>query len=115
MEVNYNKQKQRFEVWFGKIGEKLIRLEYHPTHPDTITDCEEFCLLGKAGIDCKKLRHPAYEKGKTLTDFCATLGYDYDYLLENKEMASEFIPNYIDVMEFYTPEEIENAKEKENV
>lgn len=107
MEVSYDKQRKQF---IALIGEKIIRLKYFPTHPDTITDCGEFCLLGKSGINCMKLRHPENPR-KTLTDFCACLGFEYEHLLESKELPSDFVPDYKDILDFYTQEEIEKAKD----
>lgn len=107
MEVSYNKQRQQFEI---NIDEKLIRFEDYPDDPNTLTDCESVCPLAKNGIDCAKLRHPN-KKGekKTLMDFCAELPFDYRHLLDGVEQPSNFIPNYWDIMEFYTSVEIKNA------
>jgi len=108
MEVKYDKQRHQFEI---NIDEKLIRLEHYPNDPDTFIDCESVCPLAKNGIDCSKLRHPFKQGEKwNLLEFCETFGFDYSHLLGDKvEEANDFIPNYEDILNFYTSEEIENA------
>ena len=109
MEVKYDKQRREFQVY---VEGKLIRLDYLPIPSEELVECEEICPLAKVGIRCEKLRHPSNDKGEkwTLYDFCDRVSVDYDYLLEDKEIFSNFIPNYEDILAFYTSEEIEKAK-----
>lgn len=98
MEVKFNEQSKQVEV---RIGEKLIRLDYNPTSEDTLVDCESICPLAQNGLNCGKLRHPA-SKRKTLADFCSTVSVDLN-------LPCDIVPNYEDILNFYTQEEIENA------
>lgn len=83
----------------SKQLEVRIRLDYYETPEDTMIDCESICPLAKNGIDCEKLRHPE-NPNKNLMDFCD---------VDGENLKSNFVPNYEDVMKFYTSEEIENA------
>ena len=108
MEVKYDKQRHQFEI---NVEGKLIRVEHYHVDSDTITDCESICPLAKNGIDCSKLRHPLkLGERQTLMNFCGEFGFDYSHLLGDEvKQANNFIPNYEDILNFYTPEEIENA------
>lgn len=98
MEIKVNNQSKQVEV---RVGEKLIRLDYNPTSEDTLVDCESICPLVKNGLNCEKLRHPE-NPSKSFSDFCSNVSVDLD-------LSTDLVPNYEDVMKFYTQEEIENA------